>query len=68
MAEESFVPKAGKIKVGGLGRAAQKLQAARDKAEQGKTGAKPTQSASAKSVKPKTLAGAKKTPFQRKAV
>ena len=65
---EAFIPKAGKVKVGGLGRAAQKLQAAKDKAEQGKNGAKPSQSASALSVKPKTLAGAKKTPFQRKAV
>ena len=68
MPEETFTPKAGKIKVGGLGRNAQKLQAAREKAEQGKSGAKTSQSQSALAVKPKTLAGAKKVSFQRKAV
>lgn len=36
-----FIPKAGSIKIGGLSRKAQKLQAARDKAAQVKTGAKP---------------------------
>ena len=65
---EAFTPQAGKVKVGGLGRAAQKLQAAKDKLEQAKGGSKPSQSASALSVKPKTLAGSRKTAFQRKAV
>lgn len=65
---EAFIPKAGNLKVGGLGRAAQKLQATKDKLEQAKGGAKPSQSASALSVKPKTLAGSRKTSFQRKAV
>ena len=36
-----FIPKPGAIKIGGLGRKAQKLQAARDKAAQVKSGAKP---------------------------
>ena len=36
-----FIPKAGGVKIGGLGRAAQKLQLAREKAAQVKSGAKP---------------------------
>ena len=56
------------IKVGGLGPAAQKLQNLREKAAQGKSGAKPTPTAPAASFKAKTLAGTKKTSFQRKAV
>lgn len=64
-----FIPKAGNIKVGGLSRAAQKLQAAREKAAHVKTGAKPAPGASAQSFKAKdNFAGSKKTSFQRKAV
>ena len=64
-----FIPKPGKVKIGGLGRAAQKLQAAREKAEQGKNGAKPIPTASAASFKAKdSFANTKKTTFQRKAV
>ena len=36
-----FVPKPGTIKIGGLGRQAQKLQAAKEKAANVKSGAKP---------------------------
>jgi len=62
-----FIPKPG-VKVGGLSRKAQKLQALRDKAEQGKTGAKPGPGASAASFKAKdSFANTKKTSFQRKA-
>ena len=64
-----FIPKAGPLKIGGLGRAAQKLQSARDKAAQVKTGAKPQPGASAASFKAKdSFANTKKTTFQRKAV
>lgn len=64
-----FIPVAGTIKIGGLGRKAQKLQAARDKAAQIKTGAKPQAGASVASFKAKdSFAGTKKTSFQRKAV
>jgi hypothetical protein len=64
-----FIPKAGKVKVGGLGRAAQKLQSAREKAERVKSGAKPAPGASMQSFKAKdSFAGSKKTSFQRKAV
>ncbi len=65
-----FIPKAGTIKIGGLGRQAQKLQAAREKAAaQSKNGAKPLASASNASFKAKdSFAGTKKTTFQRKAV
>jgi hypothetical protein len=64
-----FIPKAGTIKVGGLGRKAQKLQAMRDKAAQQNTGAKPQQTASVASFKAKdSFANTKKTTFQRKAV
>ena len=48
-----FIPKAGAVKIGGLGRAAQKLQAARDKAAQVKSGAKPLATASVASFKAK---------------
>ncbi len=58
-----------KLKVTGLGRAAQKLQAAKDKAAYVKTGAKPAPGASASSFKAKeTFANTKKSTFQRKAV
>jgi hypothetical protein len=64
-----FIPKPGAIKIGGLGRKAQKLQAARDKAAQVNNGAKPLSGASAASFKAKdSFANTKKTTFQRKAV
>jgi hypothetical protein len=64
-----FIPKAGAVKIGGLSRAAQKLQSAREKAAQGKTGAKPQAGASTASFKAKdSFASTKKTTFQRKAV
>ncbi len=64
-----FIPKAGGIKIGGLGRKAQKLQAAREKAAQVKSGAKPQSGVSAASFKAKdSFANTKKTTFQRKAV
>jgi hypothetical protein len=57
------------VKIGGLGRKAQKLQAMREKAEQGKAGAKPIPSTSVASFKAKdSFANTKKTTFQRKAV
>ena len=62
-----FIPKPG-VKVGGLSRKAQKLQALREKAEQGKGGAKPILGASAATFKAKdSFANTKKTSFQRKA-
>ena len=66
-----LIPKpATKIKIGGLSRAAQKLQSAREKAAQVKTGAKPTGAdAPVASFKAKdSFANTKKTTFQRKAV
>ena len=64
-----FIPKPGKVKVGGLSRAAQKLQSAREKAAQVKNGEKPKSSASAAALKAKdSFTGTKKTSFQRKAV
>ena len=64
-----FIPKAGTIKIGGLGRKAQKLQAAKEKAAHVKSGAKPPPGASMQSFKAKdSFAGTKKTTFQRKAV
>jgi hypothetical protein len=63
-----FIPKASDIKTRGLGRAAQKLQAAREKAAQGKNGAKSAAGSSESSVKAKdSFANSKKTNFQRKA-
>jgi hypothetical protein len=65
----NFIPKAGEIKVRGLGPKAQKLQAARDKAAQSKTGGNPISGSSTVSAKAKdSFAGSKKTTFQRKAV
>ena len=62
-------PKTGKVKIGGLGRAAQKLESAREKAAQVKSGAKPNPRESVASFKAKdSFAGTKKTTFQRKAV
>jgi len=65
-----FIPKPGGLKIGGLSRKAQKLQALREKAANIKTGAKPIQgAATASSLKVKdSFAGTKKTTFQRKAV
>jgi hypothetical protein len=64
-----FIPKTGGVKVGGLSRAAQKLQSAREKAAHVKSGAKPLPGASVASFKAKSsFANTKKTSFQRKAV
>jgi hypothetical protein len=64
-----FIPKAGAVKIGGLGRAAQKAQAAREKAERVKSGGKLSAGASSASFKAKdSFANTKKTTFQRKAV
>jgi len=64
-----FIPKAGTVKIGGLGRKAQKLQALKEKADHVKSGAKPAPGASVASFKAKdSFAGTKKTTFQRKAV
>ena len=65
-----FIPKAGGVKVGGLSRKAQKLQAMREKAAANvKAGAKPVPDASTASFKAKSsFANTKKTTFQRKAV
>jgi hypothetical protein len=66
---KDFIPKAGGVKVGGLSRQAQKLQAAREKAANVKSGAKPAPGASMASFKAKdSFANTKKTTFQRKAV
>jgi hypothetical protein len=62
-----FIPKPA-IKIGGLSRAAQKLQAAREKAANVKTGVKPLPAASAAALNAKPSAGNRKTSFQRKAV
>ncbi|MGI4830751.1 MAG: hypothetical protein ACRYFU_21530 [Janthinobacterium lividum] len=65
----NFVPKPGGVKVGGLNRAAQKLQAAREKAAQVKSGAKPLAPTPVASFKAKdSFASTKKSTFQRKAV
>jgi hypothetical protein len=64
-----FIPKPGTIKIGGLGRKAQKLQAMREKAAQAKNGDKPSFEASNTSIKAKdSFANTKKTNFNRKAV
>jgi hypothetical protein len=64
-----WIPKAGQVKVGGLSRKAQKLQAAREKAANQKTGAKPAPATPVASFKAKdSFANTKKTTFQRKAV
>ncbi len=65
---EEWVPKAGTVKVGGLSRAAQKLQAAREKAAQQTSGDKHTSKAALNAVKAKSSFAGKKTNFQRKAV
>jgi hypothetical protein len=64
-----FIPKAPDIKTRGLGRAAQKLQAAREKADHAKNSGNPLATSSTTSAKAKdSFAGSKKTTFQRKAV
>ena len=64
-----LLPKASSVKIGGLSRKAQKLQAMREKAANVKSGAKPAPGASASSFKAKdSFANTKKTTFQRKAV
>ncbi|WP_158793943.1 hypothetical protein [Granulicella sp. L60] len=64
-----FIPKPADIKTRGLGRAAQKLQAAREKAANAKSGGNPVAGSSSVSAKAKdSFAGTKKTTFQRKAV
>ncbi|HEV2646792.1 MAG TPA: hypothetical protein VGU46_10545 [Acidobacteriaceae bacterium] len=64
-----FIPKAGAVKVGGLSRKAQKLQALRDKAAQQNSGAKPQIGGADQNFKAKdSFANTKKTSFQRKAV
>ena len=62
------IPNKPKSTSGGGGRAAQKLQAAREKADHAKTGAKPM-GGNQKALKMNnTFAGTKKTGFQRKSV
>ena len=63
-----FIPKAGGIKVSGLGPKAQKLQAMREKAEKMKNGGKPGADDSSVAVKAKSSFAGKKVSFQRKAV
>jgi hypothetical protein len=64
-----FIPKPGSIKIGGLSRKAQKLQALREKAANSNNGAKPAPTQSVASFKAKdSFANTKKTTFQRKAV
>jgi hypothetical protein len=65
---DDFIPKAGAIKVGGLGRKAQKLQAMREKAASAKSGAKP-QSGPTSTLNAKgSFANTKKTSFHRKSI
>lgn len=61
-------PAATKVKVGGLSRAAQKLQAAQEKAARVQNGQKPVSGASGASFKAKNSFAGKKPSFQRKAV
>ena len=64
-----FISKPGKVRIGGLSRAAQKLQAAQEKAAHAKNGTKPLSAAGHASIKAKdSFATTKKTTFQRKAV
>ena len=64
-----FIPKPGAIKIGGLSRKAQKLQALRDKAAaQANPGAKAHAANSSPALKANALAGHKKPTFNRKAV
>lgn len=64
-----FIPKSGNVKIGGLGRKAQKLQALREKAAQQNAGGKTQFEGSTSHVKAKTsFTGGKKPSFNRKAV
>jgi hypothetical protein len=66
---DDFIPKPGTLKIGGLSRKAQKLQAMREKAAQTNPSAKPQTTQSVASFKAKdSFANTKKTTFQRKAV
>lgn len=67
---DGFTPKPGSIKIGGLSRKAQKLQALRDKAAAQNNGStKPHASSNTQSYNAKgALTGHKKTSFNRKAV
>ncbi len=64
------LPKPSKVRIGGLSRAAQKLQAAQEKAARAQnSGGKPQASAASNpSFKAKSFTATKKTSFQRKAV
>ena len=64
---DDFIPKPGTIKIGGLSRAAQKLQSAKEKAAS-KSGGKNFSTAASGNVKAKDSFAGKKTNFQRKAV
>jgi hypothetical protein len=64
----NFIPKAADLKKRGLGPAAQRLQAAREKAAHAKNNENPVAASSSTPVKVKdSFAGTKKTSFQRKA-
>ncbi len=65
---EDQAPKTSGIKIGGLGRKAQKLQAMREKAAQIKSGVKASPREDVGSSKAKSSFTGKKTAFQRKAV
>jgi len=66
---DDFIPKPGTLKIGGLGRKAQKLQAMREKAANANPGSKPTSGPSAASFTAKgTFANTKKTSFHRKSI
>ena len=65
---EDWIPKATNIKVGGLSRAAQKLQAAKEKAERAKSGDKSSAKDHLAAKAKGNTVGQRKTSFQRKAV
>jgi hypothetical protein len=66
---DDFIPKPGTLKIGGLGRKAQKLQAMRDKAANANNSAKPASGPSTTSFTAKgTFANTKKTSFNRKSI
>ena len=63
-----YIPKPAAPKTAGLSPKMQKLMALREKAANANAGAKSATSTGGAQVKAKTLAGNKKTSFQRKAV
>ena len=65
---DDFIPKPGAIKIGGLGRKAQKLQAMREKAANAKNGAKPQSGPPAAFNAKGSFANTKKTSFHRKSI